>query len=61
MTENEVTVQFQHRVVAITTFLVTCSFWLAARRAKLPPPQMRSVNLMMGVASAQVFGSEKPE
>ncbi|KAL1917389.1 uncharacterized protein VTP21DRAFT_5045 [Calcarisporiella thermophila] len=52
--ENPTTAQFDHRVLAISTFSVISSLWLYSRRLPLPPGARLAVNSLMGVALLQV-------
>lgn len=52
--ENPSTVQFNHRILGITTFSSVVGLWLAARPANLPPRARLAVNAMLAVAIAQV-------
>jgi cytochrome c oxidase assembly protein subunit 15 len=53
--ENMTTVQFDHRVLAVTTFALTVVFWFRARKAELPKRTGRAVNALLHVASLQVL------
>ena len=52
--DNIVTVQFDHRVLAISTFLVIVAFWYAARRADLPKRSRKACNALLHTAVLQV-------
>ena len=52
--ENMATVQFDHRVLAILTFLGICAFWLAARRRVTTPQARAGMHLLLAVAVLQV-------
>jgi cytochrome c oxidase assembly protein subunit 15 len=52
--ENMTTVQFDHRVLAITTFVLAVAFWLGARKANLPQRAGRAVNALLHTAVLQV-------
>jgi len=54
-TENDVTVQFQHRVLGITTFSSLSGVWLWARKVPLPPRVRLALNAMLGMGSLQVL------
>lgn len=53
-TENDVTVQFQHRVLGITTFSSIVAMWLWSRKVPLPPRSRLAMNALLGMASLQV-------
>ncbi|THH11819.1 hypothetical protein EW146_g7911 [Bondarzewia mesenterica] len=57
--ENPTTVQFNHRMLAMTTYFSTCALYLAARRpairAALPPLAFRSAAFAFGMANIQVL------
>jgi cytochrome c oxidase assembly protein subunit 15 len=52
--ENRLTVQFDHRVLAISTFVVIIAYWAAARRAQLPRRASRAAGALMHTAALQV-------
>lgn len=52
--ENVVTVQFDHRVLALTTLLAVVVYWWRSRTMDLPSRVRPGVNLLMGVAIVQV-------
>ncbi len=52
--ENIATVQFDHRVLAITTFLAIVVYWWFARRTPMPRPLRRGANALLHVAVLQV-------
>ncbi|KAF9916557.1 Cytochrome c oxidase assembly protein cox15 [Linnemannia zychae] len=52
--DNQVTVQFNHRVLAMSTFTAITSLLLYSRKLPLPPQARFGVNLLMGVACCQV-------
>ncbi|MEK9724598.1 MAG: COX15/CtaA family protein [Rhodospirillaceae bacterium] len=52
--ENRLTVQFDHRVLAITTLLAVFALWLAVRRRGAAGPARRAADLAMAVAALQV-------
>ncbi|MEE8350790.1 MAG: COX15/CtaA family protein [Rhodospirillales bacterium] len=52
--ENITTVQFDHRVLAIATFLSVVIFWLKARGDVLTIRARKAVNVLLGVAIIQV-------
>merc|ERR1712216_792590 len=45
--ENIPTVQFDHRVLATTTFVSSWAFWAASRRLTLPRPVRLASNLLV--------------
>ncbi len=53
--ENTTTVQFNHRLMATTTFLVIVAYWFAARHADLPAQARRGANAVLHVAGLQVI------
>jgi len=52
--ENMATVQFSHRVLALTTFALIISYWLKVRRASLPARVRKGVNALLHTATLQV-------
>jgi cytochrome c oxidase assembly protein subunit 15 len=52
--DNMITVQFDHRVLAITTLLVVIGFWFKARQADLPSRSRPAVNAMLHTVVLQV-------
>lgn len=52
--ENTTTVQFDHRLLALTTFALVVLFWWRSRHADLPARAARAANAMLHVASLQV-------
>ncbi|KAF9943371.1 Cytochrome c oxidase assembly protein cox15 [Mortierella alpina] len=54
MFDNQVTVQFNHRVLATTTFTAVSALFLYSRRLPLPAHVRLGVNALMGVACCQV-------
>jgi cytochrome c oxidase assembly protein subunit 15 len=52
--ENMVTVQFAHRLLALTTLAVVLGYWWRARRAGLPPRLRLGLALLPAVAAVQV-------
>ncbi|OYV76458.1 MAG: heme A synthase [Chromatiales bacterium 21-64-14] len=52
--ENIATVQFDHRVLAILTFLSVCSLWLVARRYTLARRARIGLNLWVAMVFVQV-------
>ncbi len=53
--ENVVTVQFDHRVLALTTFTVIVVYWWRSRRAGLPRRARPALHLLLGMAIVQVL------
>jgi cytochrome c oxidase assembly protein subunit 15 len=53
--ENIIMVQFNHRVLAIATALLSLALWLLARRAHLPPRARAAFHALLGAATLQ-FG-----
>jgi len=51
---NTTTVQFDHRVLAITTFLLVLVYWWRARAAQLPPRAAKASNALLHTATLQV-------
>jgi cytochrome c oxidase assembly protein subunit 15 len=54
LTENATTVQFDHRLLAITTFLMIVAYWFRARRTNLPPRAAMASNAMLHTGILQV-------
>jgi len=54
VTENPTTVQFDHRILGITTFSATMALWLMSRRTKLPPRAHLASNVLALAVIAQV-------
>ncbi len=52
--DNMTTVQFNHRLLAITTFVIIVIYWLRARSAALPPRALPAANAMLLAAVLQV-------
>jgi cytochrome c oxidase assembly protein subunit 15 len=52
--DNMTTVQFDHRVLAITTLFVVIGFWFKARRADLPARSRPAVNALLHTVVLQV-------
>ena len=53
--DNLATVQFDHRVLAITTFLLTILYWARLPRSDLPARAARGVNALLHTAALQVI------
>jgi len=54
LTENMTTVQFDHRILAITTFALIVAYWTAARKAALPARSQRAANALLHTGILQV-------
>ena len=52
--DNMATVQFDHRVLAITTFAIIVAFWLRIRRTDLPARIAKAVNALLHTAVLQI-------
>ena len=52
--DNMATVQFDHRILAITTFVLIVTYWIMLRKANLPPRIRRGVNALLHTAVLQV-------
>jgi len=52
--DNMTTVQFDHRVLAITTLFVVIGFWFKARKAGLPTRSRPAVNALLHTVVLQV-------
>jgi heme a synthase len=52
--DNMITVQFDHRWLAITTFVLILVYWWRARAAALPPRAARASNALLHTAVLQV-------
>lgn len=52
--DNAATAQFNHRFLAITTFVTTAIYWLRVRRAELPGRARPAVNALLHTAVLQV-------
>jgi cytochrome c oxidase assembly protein subunit 15 len=56
-TENPVTVQFDHRILGITTFSSIMGLWWLSRKTKLPPRARLAVNILaVGVICQVLLG-----
>lgn len=55
LTENMATVQFDHRVLAITTFIAIVIYWYRARSAGLPPRAAKANNALLHTAVLQII------
>ena len=52
--ENTATVQFDHRVLAVTTFLLIVAYWWSMRGSDLPGRLRKGVNALLHTATLQV-------
>lgn len=52
--DNITVVQFDHRVLAVTTLLIIITYWFKARRAELPARSRPAVNALLHTAVLQV-------
>ena len=52
--DNMAAVQFEHRVLAITTFVLIVAYWTRLRKADLPDRIRRGVNALLHTAVLQV-------
>ena len=52
--DNMATVQFEHRVLAITTFVLIIAYWARLRKADLPARIRRGINALLHTAVLQV-------
>jgi cytochrome c oxidase assembly protein subunit 15 len=52
--DNMTTVQFNHRILAVTTLIVIIGFWHRARKADLPSRSRPAVNALLHTAVLQV-------
>jgi len=52
--ENMSTVQFDHRLLAITTFVIIILYWLAARKTDLPVRARKASNALLHTGVLQV-------
>ncbi len=52
--DNMTTVQFDHRILAITTLIAITVFWWKARAADLPPRSRKAVNALLHTGLLQV-------
>jgi len=53
--DNMTTVQFDHRILAITTLIAVIGFWFKARSADLPARTRPAVNALLHTAVLQVI------
>ena len=54
LTQNTTTVQFDHRVLAVSTFVVIAIYWLRARNAELPKRAGSAASALLHTALLQV-------
>ena len=54
LTENMTTVQFDHRILAITTFALIIAYWTGARKAALPARSGTAASALLHTAILQV-------
>ena len=54
LTENMTTVQFDHRLLAIATFVLIIMYWLRARKADMPQRARPAANALLHTAVLQV-------
>ncbi|KAJ3156267.1 Cytochrome c oxidase assembly protein cox15 [Geranomyces michiganensis] len=52
--ENPSAVQFNHRVMAMTTASAVTALWIYSRKVKLPPNARLAVNCLLGMVGVQV-------
>ncbi len=55
LTENMTTVQFDHRMLAITTFIAIVIYWMRARKTGLPERAAKAGNALLHTAILQVL------
>ena len=53
--DNMTTAQFDHRILALTTFALVVAWWFGARKAELPARARRAGNALLHTASLQVL------
>jgi cytochrome c oxidase assembly protein subunit 15 len=54
LTENMTTVQFDHRLLAIATFLAIVVYWSQARKSDLPPRAARASSALLHTGALQI-------
>ena len=54
LTENMTTVQFDHRLLAIATFVLIAMYWLRARKVEMPQRARPAANALLHTAVLQV-------
>ena len=52
--ENPAAVQFNHRVLATTTFILICVYWLVMRKQQLPKPTKKGISALLHTSILQV-------
>ena len=52
--DNMATVQFDHRILAITTFVLIIGYWAQIRKTELPARVAKAVNALLHTAALQV-------
>ncbi len=52
--ENVAAVQFDHRILAMTTVAAVIALWLAGRHAALPPPATRALHALLAIVLLQL-------
>ena len=52
--ENIATVQFNHRILAVTTFVLIVTYWIRIRRSQLTDRVRKGVNALLHTAVLQV-------
>ena len=52
--DNPITAQFDHRLLALTTFVLIVVYWFRSRRAQLPERARRAGNALLHTAILQV-------
>lgn len=55
LTENMATVQFDHRVLAISTFVFILIYWLRARQADFPPRAAKASTALLHTGLLQIL------
>jgi cytochrome c oxidase assembly protein subunit 15 len=54
LTENMTTVQFDHRLLAISTFVAIAIYWIQARKASLPTRAAKASNALLHTGILQI-------
>ena len=54
LTENMTTVQFDHRLLALSTFIAIVIYWSQARKANLPPRAAKASNALLHTGILQI-------
>lgn len=52
--ENATTAQFNHRLLAVTTFVAVVAYWLSAHRSRLPARAVAAANVLVAGVTVQV-------